>query len=125
MAHEGAAVEGVYAVKRVTFSNDETGFAVVHLVPADTPDMPTILAVGPFGKPRTGVCYTIKGVWRRDAKFGMQVRVSSAEPETPQSLAAIENYLAGASIKGLGPHYARSLVEHFGQETFDVLQQGG
>lgn len=125
MAREGDPVEGAYAVKRVTFENKETGFAVVHLVPADQPNLPAILAVGPFVKPLTGACYDIVGVWRHNERYGMQVRVSSAEPKTPQSAAAIENYLAGASIKGLGPHFARVLVEHFGQETFAMLQEGG
>ncbi|MFO7917483.1 MAG: ATP-dependent RecD-like DNA helicase, partial [Anaerolineae bacterium] len=45
--------------------------------------------------------------------------------ETPQSLPAIERYLAGASIKGLGPHYARALVEHFGKGSIRELRSGG
>ncbi len=60
-------------------------------------------AVGQFGQPRTGECYRVRGVWRRDPRHGLQVQVESATPETPQSIAAIERYLAGSTIKGLGP----------------------
>ena len=122
---EGNPVKGTYSVRRVTYTNPETGYAVVHLVPADRPSATGLVAVGDFGEPRTGDCYLIEGVWRRDPKHGMQVRVSSVLPETPESLTAIERYLGGASIKGLGPHYAQALVEHFGEGTFAEMQSGG
>ncbi|NLG50384.1 MAG: ATP-dependent RecD-like DNA helicase [Chloroflexi bacterium] len=123
--HEGDPVAGVFSIKRITFANEDAGYAVVYLVPADEPVAAGVVAVGYFGKPRVGECYRIEGVWRRDPKYGMQVQVSSAAPEMPRSLAAIERYLAGSSIKGLGPHYAKALVNHFGQDTFRVLQEGG
>ncbi|MHB0857893.1 MAG: SF1B family DNA helicase RecD2 [Anaerolineae bacterium] len=122
---EGKTIEGAYSVLRVTYANPETGYAVVYLVPADK-DIPTgFVAVGAFGEPRTGDCYRIEGVWRRDARHGMQVQVSSVTPQMPRETSAIERYLAGANIKGLGPHIARALVEHFGPGTFDMLQAGG
>jgi exodeoxyribonuclease V alpha subunit len=123
---EGAPIEGVYSVHRVTYFNEETHYGVVHLVPADVPSVIGFAAVGTFpAEPRTGECYRIEGVWRRDPRHGLQVRASSIVRETPRSIAAIERYLAGASIKGLGPHYARALVEHFGADTFRILQEGG
>ena len=122
---EGSPFKGTYSVRRVTYTNPETGYAVVHLVPADRPSATGLVAVGHFGEPRTGDCYRVEGVWRRDPRHGMQVRVSSVLPDMPQSLTAIERYLGGASIKGLGPHYARALVAHFGEETFAELQSGG
>lgn len=124
-ASEGQPLEGIYSVSRVTFCNEETGYAVVHLVPAERSASLGFTAVGQFGQPRTGECYRVRGVWRRDPRHGLQVQVESATPETPQSIAAIERYLAGSTIKGLGPHYARALVQYFGEETYNVLQQGG
>lgn len=125
LEREGESVQGIYSVDRVTFSNPDTGFAVVHLKPADEESPHSFAAVGNFGKPRQGDCYKVEGRWRRDPKYGMQVQVSFARPETPQSLPAIERYLAGASIKGLGPHYAQALVEHFGKGTIRELRNGG
>jgi exodeoxyribonuclease V alpha subunit len=123
---EGAPIEGVYSIHRVTYFNEDTHYGVVHLVPADGPGAVGFAAVGTFpAEPRTGECYRIEGVWRRDPRHGLQVKASSIVRETPHSIAAIERYLAGASIKGLGPHYARALVEHFGADTFRVLQEGG
>lgn len=123
---EGEPIEGLYSVLRVTYSNADTGYAVVQLAPADADETTfAFTAAGPLQNPEQGACYRIEGVWRQDPRYGLQVRLSSAIPHIPTSLAAIERYLAGASIKGLGPHYARLVVQHFGQEILKVLDQGG
>ena len=124
-ASESDLVEGVFSVRHVTFSNPETGWAVAHVVPADKPSSSSFVVVGNLEAPREGACYRIRGRWTQDAKHGAQVRIESALPEMPQSLTSIERYLGGASIKGLGPHYAKALVEHFGTATLDELQNGG
>ncbi len=118
-------VEGVFSVRHITFADPETGWAVAHVVPADKPSSSSFVVVGNLEAPREGACYRIRGRWTQDAKHGAQVRIESALPEMPQSLTSIERYLGGASIKGLGPHYAKALVEHFGTATLDELQNGG
>jgi exodeoxyribonuclease V alpha subunit len=125
LGREGEPLQGVFSIQHITYQNEETGYAVVHLVSADEPAADPIVAVGILEEAQEGACYRIEGVWRRDPRHGLQVQIASAIPEVPRSLAAIERYLAGASIKGLGPHYARRLVEHFGAGTYDELQQGG
>lgn len=121
---EGEPIEGLYSVVRVTFHNPENDYAVVQLAPADgTAD--TLTAVGTLHNPEAGACYRIQGVWHQDPRFGPQVRLRSAIPQVPTTLAAIERYLAGASIKGLGPHYARLVVQRFGPEILQVLEEGG
>ena len=52
--NEGQQIEGVFSVQRVTFSNEETGYADVHLTPADQNTPAGITAVGQFGRPRVG-----------------------------------------------------------------------
>ncbi len=115
-------IEGVFSVRRVTYADPETGWAVAHVVPADKPSSSSFVIVGNLDAPREGSCYRIRGRWTQDARHGAQVRIESALPEMPQSLAAIERYLGGASIKGLGPHYAQALVERFGASTLGELQ---
>ena len=39
----------------------------------------------------------------------------------PTSREGIEKYLAGGLIKGIGPVYAKKLVEKFGEEIFTVI----
>ncbi|MGC9360297.1 MAG: AAA family ATPase, partial [Anaerolineae bacterium] len=118
-------VDGLFSVERVTYADPETGWAVIHVVPADKPASAGFAAVGDFEAPEEGACYRIRGRWTLDPKHGAQVRVESAVPAMPQTLPAIERYLGGATIKGLGPHYAKALVSHFGTGTLDELQAGG
>jgi len=118
-------VDGVFSIERITYANPETGWAVVHMVPADKPASAGLVAVGDFEAPEEGACYHIRGHWTVDPKHGSQVRVESAVPEMPHTLPAIERYLGGATIKGLGPHYAKALVDHFGAATLEELQAGG
>ena len=125
LGREGEPVEGPYSIDHITYANPDTGYAVVRMISADDPGAPPIVAVGSFLQPRTGECYYIRGTWHRDPQYGLQVRVSSALPEAPRSLEALERYLSGASIKGLGLHYARALIKHFGEDTFRILEEGG
>ena len=121
----GSPVSGLYSIDRVTFANADTGYAVVHLIPADERSADGFDAVGIFGQARVGECYRIEGVWRRDSTYGLQVKVSVANPERPLSLAAIERYLAGASIRGMGPHSAHALISHFDSDSLAELESGG
>ncbi len=123
---EGEPIEGLFSVARVTFHNPDNDYAVVQLVPAEEEgDAQPLTAVGTLHAPEVGACYRIQGVWREDPRFGPQVRLTAAIPQVPTTLAAIERYLAGASIKGLGPHYARLVVAHFGEGILQVLDEGG
>ncbi|MGI6367870.1 MAG: ATP-dependent RecD-like DNA helicase [Anaerolineae bacterium] len=120
-------VQGRFVVVRVTFENPENGYAVVQMLPedADRDATATVTAEGVFGGLSTGACYRIEGAWRVDRRFGPQIHVTSALLETPTTPAAIERYLAGATISGLGPHYAHLIVEHFGDAVLSVLDAGG
>ena len=40
----------------------------------------------------------------------------------PQTLEALEKYLAGGIIKGIGPATAKRIIENFGEETISVLK---
>ncbi len=123
---EGEPIKGLYSVVRITFANPDTDYAVVHLIPADADEQAdSIAAVGTLHNPEVGACYQIEGIWRQDPRYGRQVRITAAIPQIPTTLAAIERYLAGASIKGLGPHHARRVIEHFGERILDVLDEGG
>jgi len=125
LGSEGEPVEGVFSIVRVTFANSDTGFAVVQLLPEDAKHSSTMTATGIFGAVEEGTCYRIEGTWHVDPRYGPQIRASTAIIETPTSPGAIERYLAGASIKGLGPHHARLIVEHFGPRVLEVLDSGG
>ena len=41
----------------------------------------------------------------------------------PTTLEGIERYLGAGMVKGIGPHFARKLVQAFGAEVFEVIAQ--
>jgi exodeoxyribonuclease V alpha subunit len=61
------------------------------------------------------------GNWRVDAKYGSQFVVESYEEVLPATVFGIEKYLGSGLVKGIGPGYARAIVQRFGLETLDVI----
>ena len=117
---EGDPIQGSFVVDRVSYVAPETSFAVVRLVPADQETVSGFVAVGEFGQPKLGESYAIEGVWRKDARYGLQVKVSSAMRQEPQTLEAIERYVAGASVKGLGPSIASPMTSRKSDTSSDM-----
>lgn len=54
--------------------------------------------------------------------YGRQFRIDTFEKMMPQTLEALEQYLASGTIKGIGPSTARKIVDKFGEETIYVFQ---
>lgn len=54
--------------------------------------------------------------------YGRQFKIQTFEKIMPQTLEALEKYLSGGIIKGIGPATAKRIVEKFGEETIAVLK---
>lgn len=54
--------------------------------------------------------------------YGEQFKVDTFEKLMPESLDALERYLANGTIKGVGPATAKKIVDTFGEETIHVLK---
>jgi exodeoxyribonuclease V alpha subunit len=57
-----------------------------------------------------------------DTKFGQQFRVESCLSVLPATIVGIQKYLGSSLIKGIGPIMARRIVDKFGLETFDIIE---
>lgn len=71
-------------------------------------------------EPTVGMTIRAEGEWQK-SKYGIQFVALEWEEELPTSLIGIEGYLASGLIKGIGPIYAKKIVETFGTETFNIL----
>ncbi len=106
-------------VKTVTFHNPDNGWSVVKLVrPGE--ERP-FTAVGTLPRITPGETVELTGTWIEHETFGPQFSVSSCKPVAPEGREAVERYLGGGAIKGIGPGLAKKLVDAFGEDTFDVL----
>ena len=106
-------------VKTVTFHNPDNGWSVVKLLKPG--EAVTFTAVGTMPRVTPGESVELSGTWIRHETFGDQFSVTTCKPVAPQGSEAVERYLGGGAIRGIGPVLAKKLVDAFGEDTFDVL----
>jgi exodeoxyribonuclease V alpha subunit len=108
-------------VERVTFHNPETGFAVMRVTVKGRREPLTV--VGTVASVNTGEWITAQGTWVRDREHGLQLKADSIVCSAPNSREGIERYLGSGLIKGIGPVYAKKLVDKFGEEIFAIIEE--
>ncbi len=107
-------------VARVVFENRESGWAVVHFEPDDGGLITVVGAMAPLFP---GECIEIQGEWETDRRYGRQFRAKLCMPAEPQSESGARRYLASGVVPGIGPELARRLVDRFGTDTLQVLDE--
>ena len=107
-------------VEEVIFSNPSNGYAVCELALDPSDELIIITGILPYVD--RGDLLTVHGNWIQSPKYGRQFKVENYEKTLPTGVAAILRYLASGSIKGIGPKTAQRLVDRFGDETFDVME---
>ena len=106
-------------VERVVFQNEGNGYTVCELVSEDGEEI-TVTGTLPF----LGVGEIIRafGRWEVHATYGRQFHVSEFEKRLPDDEASIRKYLSSRIVKGIGPVTAGKLVDKYGTDTFDVIE---
>ena len=122
MASENSApVDGLSGlVERVTFHNEDTGFAVLKVKVKGRRDLVPVVGVVAAVSP--GEWITAEGRWERSRDHGMQLRATDVRCHAPTSLEGIEKYLGSGLIRGIGPVYAKKMVAKFGEKIFEIIE---
>jgi exodeoxyribonuclease V alpha subunit len=107
-------------IERVTFFNEENGFAVLKVKAKGHRDEVTVVGTSPAVN--AGEWLTAEGRWVRDREFGLQFRAELLKTAAPNTKEGIEKYLGGGMVKGIGPVYSRKLVHKFGEKIFDIIE---
>lgn len=108
-------------VERVTYENEETGFRVIRI--GQVKDRGSIAAVGKFPAVGPGTKVRVTGDFVNDPRHGEQLRVDTLVPVEPDTLVGLERYLGSGLIPGIGPGFAKRIVEVFGLQTLKVLDE--
>jgi exodeoxyribonuclease V alpha subunit len=108
-------------IERVTFHNEETGFAVLRVKVKGRRELATV--VGSLATVSAGEWITAQGRWVRDSEHGLQLNATFLECTPPTSREGIEKYLCSGMIKGIGPVYAKKMVGKFGEEVLTVIEK--
>lgn len=117
----GAPVTVEGEVARVTFENEETGFRVIRVQVEGRAQVDTWVGVFRAVPPGTRVRAT--GKYERDARHGDQLRVETLLTVAPSTLEGLERYLGSGMVPGIGPAFAKRIVETFGMEALEVLDR--
>ncbi len=108
-------------VERVTFHNAENGFCVLRVKVRGERELVTVVGHAPSVTP--GEYVSAGGHWVSDREHGRQFKAVFLNIAPPNTLAGIERYLGSGMVKGIGPAYAGRLVEAFGVDVFEVIEQ--
>ncbi len=108
-------------IERITYHNQDDGFCVLRIKVKNYKDLITVTG----SSPTLSVGEYIKciGVWYNDSNYGKQFKADFLKALPPDTLEGIEKYLGSGLIKGIGAHFAKKLVQEFGDKVFDVIEQ--
>lgn len=105
-------------IEEVIFRNEQNGYTVFVLDFKTTP----VVCVGKLVSANVGENLALDGEYVNNSKYGYQFAFSSYEVVLPSTLAGIEKYLSSGLIKGVGPVTAKNIVNHFKEQTFDIIE---
>jgi len=101
------------------YFNESNGYGVIELYT----EAEDIICVGSFGGIGQGENVEITGHYVEHAVYGRQLKAESIKVLTPEDAFAMERYLAGGAIKGVGPALAKRIVAKFGNDTFRIMEE--
>ena len=118
----GAPAQEVLAglVERVTFHNNDNGFCVLRAKARGHRDLVTV--VGHAAVISAGEWVTASGEWINDRTHGHQFKARFMRTSAPTSIDGIEKYHGSGMIRGIGPVYAKKMIEAFGETVFDIFE---
>ena len=105
-------------IEEITYFNSENGYTVMVISSEGEP----ITVVGSFPELAEGVEVRLMGEWVNHSTYGNQFKASLVEQTLPENEAGILRYLASGIIKGIREATAVKIVEAFGRESFDVIE---
>ncbi|SHF80057.1 SF1B family DNA helicase RecD2 [Streptoalloteichus hindustanus] len=114
----GSVLDAV--LERVTFANEETGYTVAR-VDAGRGELVTV--VGALLGAQPGESLRMRGRWGSHPQYGKQFHVDDYTTVLPATVQGIRRYLGSGLIKGIGPKLAERIVDHFGVDALDVIEQ--
>ena len=106
-------------VEGIIYQNEENGYAILDF---GTQEDELITVVGTLPYVGEGDTLTLYGKWVHNPKYGRQFRADQFEKELPADETAILRYLSSRTVKGIGPKKAQKIVDLFGEDTFDVIE---
>ncbi len=107
-------------VERITYQNPENGYSVLKCLVKGYSEL--VPVIGNMIDANVGSVLVCEGNWKVDAKYGRQFVAENWEETLPATVYGMEKYLGSGLIKGVGPKFAKKIVQKYGTDTFDVIE---
>ena len=108
-------------VERITYQNPENGYSVLKVRVKGYDDL--VPLVGNLLDVNVGSVLLVDGDWKVDKKYGRQFMAQTWEETMPATVYGIEKYLGSGLIKGVGPKFAKRIVQLFGTDTITIIEE--
>lgn len=108
-------------IDNIVFCSEETGFTVANLKEPRKKELTSIVGIMPTIQP--GETLFCEGLWKHHPRHGKQFEVITYKQTAPKDLIGIQKYLESGLIKGIGPIYAKKIVEKFGLDTLRIIDE--
>ena len=118
MDQENELLELTGTVENIIYKNEENGYTVLRLK-NDSGELVTVVGCFPYAA--AGESMVISGSWVNHSVHGRQFKAEFAQRLLPTGANAIYQFLAGGSVKGIGPATASLIVNRFGDDSLDVM----
>ncbi len=105
-------------VTDITYRNDVNGYTVFSVDNGDE----EITVVGTTADIKLGDRVEIVGNYTYHSVYGRQFKAEMCTALLPETVDDLYHYLASGVIKGIRESTARKIVDRFGEQTFDILE---
>ena len=106
------------SVEEIIYRNESNGYTVMTVMS----DGATATAVGMLSDVNIGDELKLVGNWKNHSSYGEQFSFEYYEQFMPSTSDSILKYLSSGAVKGIGRATAKRLVDAFGENTLDVMQ---
>ena len=106
------------SVEQIVYCNEDNGYTVCDV--AVDEEMVTVCGIMPMLAEGDHLC--VYGKWVHSPKYGRQFSAEQYERVMPADTASMLRYLSSRAIKGIGPKTAVKIIEEFGEDAFDVIE---
>ena len=105
-------------VTDIIYQNDVNSYTIAVFETEE--EETTIVGYLPFV--RSGDTLKLEGRFVEHKDYGRQFKIETFEKIMPETLGALERYLANGSIKGIGETTAKKIIKKFGEDTINVFK---
>ena len=111
-------MELIGEVQDIIYYNEVNSYMIADFETED--EQTTIVGYLPFVG--SGDNLKLIGNFVEHKKYGRQFKVETFEKLMPQTLGALEKYLANGNVKGIGEALAKRIIRKFGEDTIQIFK---